>query len=59
MMIYFWKKWGRFGRDCIGNGGILTCIHHLPLFSVHEVNRGTLNILINIIKIRYLRLTFA
>jgi hypothetical protein len=59
MMIYCGKMWGSFGRGCFGNGGVLTCIHHLPLFSVHEVNRGTLNILINIIKIRYLRLTFA
>jgi hypothetical protein len=52
---------GRFGQMMIyfGNGGALTGIHHLPLFSEHEVNRGTLNIFINIIKIRYLRLTVA
>jgi hypothetical protein len=43
MMIYFGKKWGRLGSGCFGNGGVLTCIHHLPLFSVHEV---TLNIFI-------------
>jgi hypothetical protein len=59
MMIYFGKKWGRLGRGSIGNGGVLTCIHHLPLFAEHEVNHGTLNIFINIIKIRYLRLTVA
>ena len=52
----FGKKWGRHGSGCFGNGGVLTCIHHLPLFSVHEV---TLNIFIITIKIRYLRLTFA
>jgi hypothetical protein len=23
MMIYFVKKWGRFGRGCLGNGGVL------------------------------------
>ena len=56
MMIYFGKMWGRFGRRCLGNGGVLACIHHLPLFSVHEV---TLNIFIITKNIRYLRLTFA
>ena len=56
MMIYFGKKWGHFGS----RGGVsVTCIHHLLLFSVHEVNRGTLNIFVNAIKICYLRLTFA
>ena len=59
VIIYFGKQWGRFGRSCFGSGGVLTCIHHLPLLSVDEVNRGTLNIFINTIKIRYLRLTFA
>jgi hypothetical protein len=23
MMIYFGKKWRRFGRGCLGNGGVL------------------------------------
>ena len=59
VIIYFGKKWGRFGRSCFGSWGVLTCIHHLPLLSVDEVNRGTLNIFIITIKIRYLRLTFA
>ena len=69
MMIYFAKKWGRFGRGCLGKGGVLVGVALVmgrfdmysspPLLSVHEVNRGTLNILINIMKIRYLRLTFA
>ena len=54
IMIYF----GKSGAVLVV-GGVLTCIHHLPLFSVHKVNRGTLNIFVNTIKIRYLRLTFA
>jgi hypothetical protein len=49
IMIYFGKKWGRFG-----SGGV---IHYL--FSVHELNPGALNIFVNTIKICYLRLTFA
>ena len=55
----FWGKLGRFGKGCFGSGGVLTCIHHLPLLSVDEVNRGTLNIFIITIKIRYLILTFV
>jgi hypothetical protein len=54
IMIYFGKRWGRFGWGCFGSGGV---IHYL--FSVHEVNPGALNIVVNTIKICYLRLTFA
>ena len=50
------KSGGVLVAVAFGNGGVLTCIHHLPLFSVHEV---TLNIFIITIKISYLRLTFA
>ena len=52
---------GRFGQMMIyfGNGSVLTCIHHVPLLSEHEVNRGTLNVFINIMKKSYLRLTVA
>ena len=40
MMIYFGKKWGRLGSGCFGNGGVLTCIHHLPLLSSTRSKSG-------------------
>ena len=58
-MGHFGKKWGLFGRGCFGSEGVLTCTHHLPLCSLHEVNRRTLNIFVNTITKRYLGLTFA
>jgi hypothetical protein len=29
VIIYFWEKWGRFGRSCFGSGDVKTDCHDI------------------------------